>query len=362
MTAPGDGWAWEGAAMAPNRREILASLGATAIASTLAAPVNAGADQPGTGGRASRGEHAFRPHRGPRARVMIVNDLSGDIDGLFATVHALLSPSTDIRGIVGTAARAATETAERSVALATEMLRLMGRSGTVPVHSGVSRRLDGAATPVDGPGVRAIIAEAMRDSDLPLYVTVGGGLTEVASALMIEPRIAQRMTLVWIGGKAHDDGGPEYNFYLDRTAARYVFNMAQVPIFQVTSRAYSRCQVSNTELQANVAPFGAIGAWLYRKVVDASRETAWNAGETWTLGDSPLVALTALTSWVPNDFSGRLRYEGTSAPFAEVFIPRLDEQGRYEPRSEGRRMRVYDDVDTRLLFGDFFAKMRENYG
>jgi hypothetical protein len=36
---------------------------------------------------------------GPRSRVLVVNDLCGDIDGLFSTVHAILSPSTELRGL-----------------------------------------------------------------------------------------------------------------------------------------------------------------------------------------------------------------------------------------------------------------------
>jgi len=59
-----------------------------------------------------------------------------------------------------------------------------------------------------------------EDSPLPLYVAVGGGLTEVASALKIEPRIAGHMTLVWIGGDALPGGGVgETNFNIDPVAA-----------------------------------------------------------------------------------------------------------------------------------------------
>ena len=46
----------------------------------------------------------FTPGAGPRSRTIYVNDLSGDIDGLFATVHMLMSHTSQLRGIV--AARA----------------------------------------------------------------------------------------------------------------------------------------------------------------------------------------------------------------------------------------------------------------
>jgi len=80
------------------------------------------------------------------------------------------------------------------------------------------------------------------------------------------------------------------------------------------------------------------------------------------LGDSPLVLLTALTAVVPNGPSRPLRYERTRSACQGLFVPRLRDDGAYQPRSEGRRMRVYDSVDTRLIFGDFFAKLRMNYG
>lgn len=348
-----------------DRRKLLMGAGAASLALTARAAGAAG-KQASTAAKAGSAK-AFASRMGPRCRVMVVNDLSGDVDGLFATVHALLSSSIRVCGIVGTAAQQANETAQMSVQKAEEILRLMGLSGKVPVHLGATTRMADIKTPVDCAGARAIVAEAMRDDPLPLYITVGGGLTEMASALLIEPKIAKRCTLVWIGGGAHPQGSAwEYNFSLDKKAAQTVFNDTAVPIFQVTDKTYATCQVSNTEIQAYVAPYGAIGAWLYERIAEGIPEFGpfgvINAGETWTLGDSPLVLLTALTGVVPSGPSRPLRYERTSSAYQEMFVPRLGDDGAYEPRSEGRRMRVYDSVDTRLMFGDFFAKLRMNYG
>ncbi len=342
-----------------DRRQVLIGAGAASLALTSQAAGAAG--KPAATAKAGR-SRAFARKMGPRCRVMVVNDLSGDIDGLFATVHALLSSSAEVCGIVGTAAKQASETAQLSVQKAEEILRLMGLSGKVPVHLGAARPMTDTSTPVDCAGARAIVAEAMRDHPLPLYVTVGGGLTEMASALLIEPKIAERCTLVWIGGGSDPQ---EYNLNLDKKAAQTVFNDTVVPIFQVTEKGYGTCQVSNTEIQAYVAPYGAIGAWLYERIVEGIpgfERYGLNVGESWTLGDSPLVLLTALTSWVPSGRSRPMRYERTSSPYQEMFVPRLRDDGAYEPRSEGRRMRVYESVDTRLMFGDFFAKLRMNYG
>lgn len=312
--------------------------------------------------------NAFVPHLGPRSRVLVVNDLSGDPDGLYSTVHALLSPSAQVVGIVGTAATLAMgETAEKSARIADEILALMGLTGKVPTFVGAPGPLPASGEPLRSPGTAAIIAEAMRtDTALPLFVTVGAGLTEVASALMLEPRIAGKFTLVWIGGNPAGSTAPaEYNFNVDRRAAQYVFNDTAVPIWQVTSGVYATCLVSLSEIKAYVAPYGKIGPWLLQQSQALSGKLAgfkFNTGETWILGDSPLVQLTALSDWLPSAIPPPFRFERTgSSQFAEIVAPRLLPGGSYEPRSEGRKIRVYTSIDTRTMFGDFFAKMRLNY-
>lgn len=308
----------------------------------------------------------FKPLWGPRSRVLFVNDLSGDVDGLFAAVHTILSPSTELRGIIGTATGIRTETAERSAALADEMLRLMGMAGRTTVYVGAASRIGAEGKPVPSPGTRAIIAEAMRtDTKLPLYVAVGGGLTEVASAVMIEPRIAERFTLVWIGGDALPDGGTgETNFNIDRIAAQFLFNDTHVRIWQIPRSVYRTCVVSATELQAFVAPYGAIGPWLQDKLFDVTRKygRGFNTGETWTLGDNPLVVLTSLADWAPSAARPTLLFEQTgSSLYDEVTAPHLNADGTFATRSEGRRIRVYRSVDTRMMMSDFYAKMRVNF-
>lgn len=325
-----------------------------------AAAICAGALAPAALGQTAR----FVPPRGPRVRVMFVNDLSGDVDGLFAAVHAILSPTIDLRGIVGTAAVSRHETAAASVELANEMLRLTGRAGKVPVHAGAAGKLKAPATPIPSPGTDAILAEARRtDSTLPLYVAVGGGLTEVASALMIDPSIASRMTLIWIGGESHPAGGrDEYNFSIDPLAAQHVFNESAVPLWQVPRDVYATCLASFAEIEAEVAPHGRAGAWLYERLVASARrfgEMGMNTGETWTLGDSPLVLLAALADWVPSGYGKTPRYERTgSSLFTEMARPTLDRQGFYRPREGGGTIRVYRGVDTRMMLADFYAKLR----
>ena len=303
------------------------------------------------------------PKGGPRARVLFVNDLSGDVDGLFAAAHALLSPSIELRGMIGTSAGVRSQTAHRSVELAQEVIRLAG-GRDLPVFAGAERKLAAADAPVRMPGVQAIIDEAHRtDSALPLYVAVGGGLTEVASALMIDPAIAGKFTLIWIGGqRAPHAGQTDYNYGIDPLAARHVFAETEVAIWQVPREAYATCTVSLSEVQAFVAPQGPLGQWLYAQMLDANTKFAgyrMNTGETWTLGDNPLVLLTALTDWVPSTLGRQPRYERTgSSAFDTIAAPSLQPDGSIGEGGQGRPIRLYTAIDNRMMFNDLFAKLR----
>lgn len=76
----------------------------------------------------------FSSFYGPRSRTIYINDLAGDIDGLFATVHLALSTTSELRAIVGSRAGAAHEDAEAAARIGRELTALMG--SRVPVHVG----------------------------------------------------------------------------------------------------------------------------------------------------------------------------------------------------------------------------------
>jgi purine nucleosidase len=138
-----------------------------------------------------------------RLRVIVDNDFSGDPDGLFQLAHLLLSPSVDVRAIIGSHLKAgdgfdpsATQ-ADNAACKATEVLRLLKMTGQVPVLASANLGMATDSTPVRSAGVDFIFKEALRtDTQLPLYVLCGAGLTEIASAALTDPRSADRLTLV----------------------------------------------------------------------------------------------------------------------------------------------------------------------
>ena len=187
----------------------------------------------------------------PRLRVITDNDYAGDPDGLFQLAHLLLSPSVDVRAVIGSHLQPGEEppsvpTATRSRSAADEVVRLLGLEGRIRTFDGSNSPIANRNTPAPSPAAEAIVAEAMSDSALPLYVTLGGGLTQLASAYLLEPRIADRLTAIWIGGTeypgialpppmAEGKAQTEYNTTIDIAAAQVVFD-SPIPLWQVPAR------------------------------------------------------------------------------------------------------------------------------
>jgi purine nucleosidase len=302
----------------------------------------------------------------PRARVICDNDYCGDPDGVVQLAHHLLCRSIDIPLVVGSAVAPhhpawSESCAEDSADAARRVAELAGR-GEVPVVAGSSVPMPSTKEPAPSPGAEAIVAEAMRDdTDLPLFVACAGGLTTVASAWLMEPRIAERVTIVWNGGHAYDlataelPADPRYretNVSTDMAASQAVFNDSELPLWQIPQDVFRRAVASRSELLVRMRPHGPLGAHLFDAV--GARVDAWSQGlrmgETYTFGDSPVVLLTALGG----------AYDGgepSSSRWVKRPRPRLRDDGLYEPADDTAPIRVFSEIDVRLLFEDLYAKL-----
>lgn len=311
-----------------------------------------------------------------RVRVICDNDYAGDPDGLIQLAHHLLSPSVDVRAVLASHLAPADpfdpsgRSAEHGCLVARAVADLAGRPD-VPVFAGAEVGITGSGRP-DGdlsPAATAIVAEALREDPRPLYVTCGGGLTEIAAAWRAEPRIARRIAaVVWIGGVEHDFtdlglgraasppgwAGPEYNTAIDLPAAQVVFD-SDLPLWQVPRDAYRQLLVSSAELESRLRPAGPLGAHLSDAIDDARDLMAGlgqDLGETYDLGDTPLVLLTALQS--------AFQPETSSSSHVVVPAPGIADDGGYLPRPHGRPIRVYTRLDTRLAVADLFSKLERH--
>ena len=180
--------------------------------------------------------------------------------------------------------RSTDATADESVEAARTVTVLCGlgvRANPRRVEHGV----DGPRQPrLPSDAADAIVAEAMRtDTDVPLWIACGGGLTNLASALLIEPAIAGRLTALWIGGQEHPglaepERGPlavEYNTSIDVLAAQVVFDDPTLPMWQVPCDAYRQVLASLSEMLHRMRPCGPLGTHLYEALAVNTDAMKW---------------------------------------------------------------------------------------
>jgi purine nucleosidase len=303
----------------------------------------------------------------PRMRVIIDNDFGGDPDGLIELVHHLLSPSVEIRGIIGSHLKPgdgfdpSKETATNAKKKIEEVLSIMNLDKTYAVYQGSNSPLVNDSTAQSSDAANAIIKEAMRDdTKLPLYVVCGAGLTDLASAYLMEPKIANRLTLIWIGGPEYPELATpppgyttlEYNLGIDLKAGQVIFNKSSIPIWQIPRNAYRQVIMPYSSLLLKVKTQGKIGEYLtsnLERVMQMAIKYHFNVGEVYIVGDSPLVLLTALQSSFEPDPS--------SSFYVLRLSPLINNQGIYEVNHKGRNIRVYTQLDIHLLLEDFYSKL-----
>jgi len=303
----------------------------------------------------------------PRMRVIIDNDFGGDPDGLFELVQHLLSPSVEIRGIIGSHLKAgdgfdpSKETAANAKKKIEEVLSIMNLTNAYPVYQGSNFALESDSTAQKSDAANAIIKEAMRDdTKLPLYVVCGAGLTDLASAYLMEPKIAGRLTLIWIGGPEYPELATpppgyttmEYNLGIDLKAGQVIFNKSGINIWQIPRNIYRQVMMPYASLLLRVKTQGRVGEYLtanIERVMKMGVKYHFNVGETYIVGDSPLVLLTSLQSSFEPDPSSSFYVLRPS--------PLINNQGIYEVNHKGRNIRVYTQLDVHLLLDDLYSKL-----
>jgi inosine-uridine nucleoside N-ribohydrolase len=279
-----------------------------------------------------------------RTRVILDTDAKNEADDQFAIVHALLTPSFELHGLVPAhfgSAKSATslQDSHHEVML---LLRLMGLDGQVRVADGAAAALPDESTPSPSAGAELIVAAALEDDPRQLHVAFLGPLTDMATALLLAPQIARRnLRVIWIGGGDWPVGGREYNLSNDIAAANVVAR-AGVELWQIPQPVYRRMAVSYAELRERVAGQGALGQYLVDQLIDWNARMVSGPIEHRSLGDSPAIGVLMYpecgeADWVPGpEYSPLMTYLHT---------------GRNHP------VKLYKNVDQRFILEDLFAKL-----
>lgn len=139
-----------------------------------------------------------------------------------------------------------------------------------PVFKGSDKYLPDENTPVLSDAAHDLAKRAAEYSPQnPLYVVTIGAITNIASALLISPEIAENIVVVWLGGHArHFHDTYEFNMFQDIAAARVVMKSGAAFVQLPCCGVVSSFTVSAVELEYWFKGKNAISDYLYKGTVE----------------------------------------------------------------------------------------------
>ena len=170
------------------------------------------------------------PPKGQRIRVIFDTDAKNEIDDIWAIALAVLAPERfQIEGFVAAnfdnqRPEAGPDSIEASAREVDRILTKAGIGGKYPIRRGAPP-MRYQYQPSEAEGVDFIIAKAMASTpEDPLWVVGLGAATDIASAYLKEPRIAERVRVFWHFRTRWPDRCWNFNVIGDVRAARIVFH------------------------------------------------------------------------------------------------------------------------------------------
>ena len=278
-----------------------------------------------------------------KLRVIVDTDAACEADDPFAIAHALLSPKLIVKGIIAEHFKEE-GSMEKSYREIETILDAMDMSKEIPVYRGQKGPL--LTDEEESEAVKFIIDEALKEDEKPLYILCQGAITNVAKAITLEPAIKDKIRVIWIGthGEAPCKAPfTEFNSVNDIPAANTVLQSG-IDLWLVPSHVYITVNIGLAEIQRRIRPCGRIGEHLFRNMADynMSQFAGWTQGESWSLGDSPAIAIAL------NPSCGHYHY---------AKAPLVAEDTSSEVKEDNPQIRIYTDVDSRYILEDFIAKL-----
>lgn len=290
----------------------------------------------------------LKPAEG-RINVVVDTDTYNEIDDQFAVVYALLSPEVmDVKAIyaapyLNKRSESPLDGMQKSYEEIHRLLEKLDWPERDFVYKGSTGFLQSYEEPFRSEAAKDLIERA-KASDGPLYVLTLGAPTNVASAILMEPSITEKIIVVWLGGKGLNwPMATEFNLMQDPLASKVLFDSG-VPLIQIpTEPVSSHLQTSIPEIEHYLSGKGAIGDYLVEIFKD------YNKGNTF--GWSKVIWDISAIAYVINP--GWFRTEMRSAPI-------LTDQLTYSFDHSRHLYRVALHLNRDRIFGDLFKKIQDH--
>jgi purine nucleosidase len=304
-----------------------------------------------------------------RVRCVIDTDTANEIDDQFALAWALLAGDrlqveavyaepfsfAHRRVELAHAPRdappfnAPAEGMRRSLAEIIRVFELLGRDHLGRAFAGSAGYLASADRPVESDAAAHLVALARAcPSSEPLYVLALGCVTNIASALLMAPDIADRVVVVWTSG--YPSHAPHvnasFNLEQDMHATRVLLRSGVPLVYLPGFHVGAQLRLSLAEMACHVRGCGAIGSYLHHLFTHNPLWILYPADpakpHSWVIWDLICVAWLLEPHWLPSTL---------------VRTPDLSDEKRWILRGDSPLMREAHAVNRDAIFNHFFARL-----
>ncbi len=285
-----------------------------------------------------------------KADVVLDTDAYNEIDDQFAIAYLLKSEEKlNTKALYAAPfynnnSNGPADGMEKSYDEILKLLKLMNVEK--PVFKGADRYLPDEKTPVLSAAALDLAERAKQYSpENPLYVVAIGAITNVASAMLLEPAVAENTVVVWLGGHAlHYHNTAEFNMKQDVAAARVVMGSG-VPFVQLPCMGVvSGFALSKQELEYWFEGKNPLADYLAENTIKEAESYA--KGRAWTrvIWDVTAVA------WLLNDNNRFM-----DSRLVPAVLPGYD--FKYEEKNQPFDMRYVYHIKRDELLNDLIKKL-----
>lgn len=282
--------------------------------------------------------------------VVLDTDTFNEVDDQFALAHLLMSPDVISLEAVYAAPfsnhRASTpgEGMEKSYDEIHRVMEHLHLTQKPPVFRGSTSYLPSADKPVPSDAVNDLIERALKikKGEEPLHVLAIAAATNIASALLTAPEIAEKIKVIWLGGHApYWPHTQEFNLQQDLHSARVLLDhsvpLVLLPCYPVSSHLITTV----AELEKDLAPYSGLGNYLTECVRNYEGNPLGWSKPIWDIAAS---AWAIKSEWIPT--------EPKPSPI-------LKDDLTWDSHPQRRIIEVAREINRDAVFADFFQKAKK---
>ena len=288
-----------------------------------------------------------------KVQVVLDTDTYNEIDDQYAVAYSLLSPERmEVEAIyaapyLNDRSASPADGMEKSYLEIIRLLKFLGRDPSGLALRGSDRFMAAGSKPVESAAMRDLIARALKPRSSPLYVLTLGCPVNVSSAILAEPKIKEKIVVVWLGGATHDwPSAREFNLQQDLHASRVLFDSG-VPLVQIpTKNVAEHLRTTVPEAERWLKGRSKLCDYLFDQFIEYYKVHTKGKPQPYpwskVIWDISTVAWIVNPEWIPS---------------ALVPSPILTDDFRWQKQPGRHPIRVATDVHRDPVFYDLFQKL-----